>query len=211
MSIPPRSWALPGLLVVAGVLGAGTIGAWENPPPVLGVPATAAESAVDRRALVARLNNATGTLTIYRLELDRAEAVIAFSGRYRIPADRAAQVYDVALGEGVDPGLAFSLVQIESSFDPRATSRTGAIGLTQILPSTARLYRPDLSLEQLYQPETNLRLGFRFLHDLLNRFQSVDHALVAYSVGPVTVKRLLAGGTEVQTAYSRSVARGFRR
>jgi soluble lytic murein transglycosylase-like protein len=198
---------LPGLLVVAGTV---SIGAGENLTAVR-FPAAAGESVADRRALVARLDDARGTLTIYRLELDRAQAVIAFSGRYRIPADRAALIYDVAAAEGVDAGLAFSLVQVESSFDPRAKSRTGAIGLTQILPSTARLYRPDLSLEQLYEPATNLRLGFHFLHDLLRRFQSVDHALVAYSLGPVKLRERLAGGMDVRTAYSRTVASGFQR
>jgi len=201
---------LPGLLIIAGALGAGTVGAWNN-PPAAPVPATAAESAADRRALLARLDDARGTLTIYRLQLDRAEAVMRFSGRYRIPADHAALIYDAAMTEGVDPALAFSLVQVESSFDPRATSRTGAIGLTQILPSTARLYRPDLSLEQLYDPGTNLRLGFHFLHDLLDRFQSLDHALVAYSLGPVKLRERIAGGTDVRTAYSRTVTSGFQR
>jgi len=201
---------LAGLLIVAGALGAGTVGAGEY-PSAFPLPATAAESAADRRALVARLDNAKGTLTIYRLQLDRAEAVMQFSARYRIPADRAALVYDAAMTEGVGAGLAFSLVQVESSFDPRATRRTGAIGLTPILPRTARLYRPDLSLEQLYDPETNLRLGFHFLHDLLDRFQSVDHALVAYSIGPVKLRERLAGGMDVRTAYSRTVASGFQR
>lgn len=211
MPITLRSWALPGLLIAAVALGAGMVGAWDDPPADGPVATNAVESARERRALVARLDDATGTLTIYRLQLDRAEAVIAYSGRYRIPADRAALIYDAAMTEGVDPALAFSLVQVESSFDPRATSRTGAIGLTQILPSTARLYRPDLSLEQLYDPGTNLRLGFHFLHDLLERFQSVDHALVAYSLGPVKLRERIAGGADVRTSYSRTVTSGLQR
>ena len=62
----------------------------------------------------------------------------------------------------MEPGLAFRLVRVESRFDTRAKSTAGAVGLTQILPSTARLYEPGLTPRQLYDRDTNLRLGFRF-------------------------------------------------
>src|SRR3989454_12613017 len=58
--------------------------------------------------------------------------------RSGFPADLAAATYDIALAEGVDPVLAFRLVRVESGFNPRAKSREGALGLTQVLPSTAR-------------------------------------------------------------------------
>jgi len=77
---------------------------------------------------------------------------------------------DVALSEGIDPGLAFRLVKVESGFNPRATSHVGAVGLTQVLPSTARLYEPGLTTQQLYDRDTNLRIGFRYLRDLLDRY-----------------------------------------
>src|SRR3989454_8132498 len=90
--------------------------------------------------------------------------------RSGFPADLAAATYDIALAEGVDPVLAFRLVRVESGFNPRAKSREGALGLTQVLPSTARLYEPGLTTSQLYERDTNLRLGFRYLHDLLERY-----------------------------------------
>jgi soluble lytic murein transglycosylase-like protein len=101
---------------------------------------------------------------------------------------------------------------VESRFDPRARSSAGAIGLTQILPSTARVYEPGLSTEQLYDRGTNLRLGFRYLRDLLERYDNdLEHALLAYNRGPAKVQELLKAGMDPRNGYSRSVMKGYRR
>jgi soluble lytic murein transglycosylase-like protein len=204
---------LHGVAIVAGVLVVSSLDAWarrattEGPAPTVTAPAAAV---VDVRALEAELDETKGQLTVVRLQLERASAVISYSGRYGIPADLAGQVYDVAASENVDPGLAFRLVRVESEFDPRAKSKAGAIGLTQILPSTARLYEPGVKVEQLYDPVTNLRLGFRYLHDLQVRYRSLNHALVAYNRGPGKLKELLDAGIDAKSAYSRRVARGYK-
>ena len=132
------------------------------------------------------------------------------NGKYGIPADLASNIYDMSSSEGVDPVLAFRLVRVESGFDPRAKSRAGAIGLTQVLPSTARLYEPGLSVEQLYEPATNLRLGFRYLHDLMARYGTLNHALVAYNSGPGKLQDLLDAGREPKSAYAHRVAGGYK-
>src|SRR6267154_1786534 len=130
-----------------------------------------------------------GELAVARLQLERANAIIDYSTHYNIAADLAAAIYDVALGEGVDPALAFRLVRVESGFNPKAKSKVGAIGYTQVLPSTARLYEPGLTTAQLYDRGTNLRLGFRYLRDLLERYEGnadakLRLALLAYNRGP---------------------------
>lgn len=159
--------------------------------------------APENRALLQQLESLQGELSVARLQLDRAEAVMEFSGRYEIPATLAAAIYDIALAEGIQPGLAFRLVNVESRFDLHATSTAGAIGLTQILPSTARLYNEDLTSSQLYERDTNLRLGFRYLRDLLDRYHDdLQRALLAYNRGPSKVERPANG-------YPRWVLEGY--
>ena len=123
----------------------------------------------------------------------------------------ATAVYDVALSEGIDPGLAFRLVKVESGFNPRAISHVGAVGLTQVLPSTARLYEPGLTTQQLYDRDTNLRIGFRYLRDLLDRYPSnMSLALLAYNRGPAKVEQLLGAGRDPANGYEAEVMKGFR-
>jgi len=123
----------------------------------------------------------------------------------------ATAVYDVALSEGIDPGLAFRLVKVESGFNVRATSHVGAVGLTQVLPSTARLYEPGLTTQQLYDRDTNLRIGFRYLRDLLDRYPTnMSLALLAYNRGPAKVEQLLGAGRNPANGYEAEVMKGFR-
>jgi soluble lytic murein transglycosylase-like protein len=159
-----------------------------------------------------QLESLRGELSVARLQLDRAEAVMEYSGRYNVPANLASSVYDIALAEGIEPGLAFRLVSVESGFDPHARSAAGAVGLTQVLPTTARFYDAGLTTTQLYDRDTNLRLGFRYLHDLLARYNdNLEHALLAYNRGPSKVQELLAAGVDPQNGYAQSVMRGYHR
>ncbi len=159
-----------------------------------------------------QLESLRGELSVARLQLDRAEAVMEYSGRYDIPANLASAVYDIALAEGIEPGLAFRLVHVESGFDLHAKSSAGAVGLTQVLPSTARFYDAGLTTTQLYDRDTNLRLGFRYLHDLLARYDdNLERALLAYNRGPSKVQELLAAGVNPGNGYAQSVMRGYHR
>ena len=159
-----------------------------------------------------QLESTRGELSVARLQLDRAEAVMEYSGRYDIAANLASAVYDIALAEGIEPGLAFRLVSVESGFDLHAKSSAGAVGLTQVLPTTARFYDAGLTTTQLYDRDTNLRLGFRYLHDLLARYNNnLERALLAYNRGPSKVQELLAAGVDPQNGYAQSVMRGYHR
>lgn len=153
-----------------------------------------------------QLEAARGDLEIARVAAERADAVIRYSSRYQIPADLAADIYDVALSEGIDPRIGFRLVQVESNFKLRARSHASAIGFTQVRVPTARFYQPGITEAQLYDRQTNLRIGFRFLRDLLRHFDGdLRLALLAYNRGPQRVKDILAAGGDPSNGYASAV------
>ena len=99
---------------------------------------------------------------------------------------------------GLDPALLRALVRQESVFDPRARSRAGALGLTQLMPATARsLARSVLRMRYrrafLYDPGVNARLGAAYFRRLLDRFGGrTIFALAAYNGGPTRMARVVA-------------------
>lgn len=162
------------------------------------------------RGLRQKLENAAGEATLLRAQLARANRVIAFSSEYDIPADLAATIFDVALSERLDPELAFRLVKLESNFNPRAVSRVGAIGLAQVMPSTAILYDSSVTRDDLYKPETNLRIGFQYLRRLIGLYGGdVRLALLAYNVGEAAVDRARAEGRNPLEGYNRILLREY--
>lgn len=204
-----------GMIVLAALL-VSTVGGWAGgttggSSADTGLPTSGTELLGELRALRQQLDAKQGELEVARLQLDRVDAIMQYSTHYRLPADMATAVYDVALSEGIDPGLAFRLVKVESGFNPRATSHVGAVGLTQVLPSTARLYEPGLTTQQLYDRDTNLRIGFRYLRDLLDRYPTnMQLALLAYNRGPAKVEQLLGAGRDPANGYETEVMKGFR-
>lgn len=162
-----------------------------------------AESAVAAR---------TGELELARLEVNRLSAIVQHSAQHRIPADLASMIYDHAVAEGVDPAVAFSLVRVESGFTRRAISSAGAVGLTQVMPSTAFWLQPGLSYQDLFEPGTNLRLGFRYLRLMLEQYNGDLHlALLAYNRGPTRVDDILRSGGDPSNGYSGLVRSSMRR
>lgn len=132
----------------------------------------------------------------YRLAYPRAweESVRRWAGEY-----------------GVDPLLVWAVMREESGFRPTAISRSGACGLMQLLPSTARWiaeeklgipYREEL----LFQPDYNIRLGTWYLRHLLEQFGGkVAWAVAAYNGGPGNLRRWTAEVTD-----SRDLPRALR-
>lgn len=158
-----------------------------------------------RSALLAR----QGELELARLELNRLSTIIERSRVHRIPADLAAAIYDISLAEGVDPAIAFSLVRVESGFTRRAVSSVGAVGYTQVMPSTAFWMQPGLKRDDLFERDTNLRLGFRYLRMMLEQYDGDLHlALLAYNRGPGRVDDILRAGGDPSNGYSLNVRSG---
>ena len=198
------------LLVTAVVIGA--LAGWTERVRAADEVAPAHLGFVARRigSLADQLESSRGEAALMRLELDRARAIIENSARYQIPADLAGDIYDIALAEGVDPVLGFQLVKIESGFRSSARSSMDALGYTQIQLATARFYDPRVTEKQLFERGTNLRLGFRFLKDLLVKFDHDTHlALLAYNRGPGKVAEILAEGGDPANGYSDAVLDGY--
>lgn len=158
------------------------------------------------RETEAELKARQGELELARIELTRAHAVMDFSTQYKIPADLAAKIYDIALAEGIDPKLAHNLVRVESGFYNRAISPVGAVGLTQVMPATARELDPTLAYADLFHQETNLRLGFRYLRQMLEKYEGDTRlALLAYNRGPGTVDKIRRVGGDPANGYDVAV------
>lgn len=90
----------------------------------------------------------------------------------------------VAGEHGVDAALVKAVVAVESGFQTRARSPKGAVGLMQVLPSTARQY----GIANLYDPAANLQAGVRHLKGLLERLP-LALALAAYNAGEGAVQQ----------------------
>ncbi|HEX6749628.1 MAG TPA: M56 family metallopeptidase [Longimicrobium sp.] len=124
----------------------------------------------------------------------------SFAARFGISTALADAVQRAARSEGVDAELAFRLVHTESRFDERKAG-PGGIGLTQIILPTARSLQPGITRGQLFERDTNLRLGLRYLHRMLVRYPgNVTRAVQAYYEGPRQIDR---DGPEADTrAYA---------
>lgn len=98
-------------------------------------------------------------------------------------------VQAAAARHGVDANLVRAVIETESGGNPSAVSRKGAVGLMQLMPTTAL----ELGVRNMYNASENLEAGVRYLHTLLNRYGGdLDKALAAYNAGAGAVDR--AGG-----------------
>ena len=95
----------------------------------------------------------------------------------------AALIASAAVAYGVDERLVHAVIEAESNYQPRARSRTGAKGLMQLMPATARQY----AVRDPYDPQANIEAGVRHLKDLLGRFE-LRLALAAYNAGEGAVR-----------------------
>lgn len=88
---------------------------------------------------------------------------------------------------GVDPLLVKALIQVESGYRPTAKSPRGAVGLMQIMPSTARAY----NVRNPFDPKANIEAGVKHLKALLDRFggDRTELALAAYNAGIGAVEK----------------------
>lgn len=126
--------------------------------------------------------------------------VVFIWGNYEIkrllPIKYEEQVTKYAQENGLDPFLVYAIINTESHFAPEAASDAGAVGLMQLLPSTAQWiaekYDIAYSKEELTDPELNIQLGCRYFAYLLEHFGGDEKlAITAYNGGPANVDKWL--------------------
>jgi soluble lytic murein transglycosylase len=122
-----------------------------------------------------------------------------FSLRFPMPYKQ--QVMQHAEARELDPSIIYGVMRRESLFDPLARSSVGALGLMQLMPSTARLVAKSIGMKRprksdILRVENNIRLGTHYLRTVMNRFDNnVALAAAAYNAGPGNVKRWLPKNT----------------
>lgn len=165
---------------------------------LLGIPAPAAAQIsmvtnLDGRRLfvntepnnMAKLTTAKPPATIY------LSGEISFLGKDRpamsIDRDGVEKlVREAAERHHVDPALVRAVIQTESNWNPGAMSRKGAVGLMQLIPTTAQRF----GASDAFNPKQNVDAGVRYLRVLLERYNgNLDLALAAYNAGEGAVDR----------------------
>jgi soluble lytic murein transglycosylase-like protein len=125
-------------------------------------------------------------LTRYLKERPNGKVNLAFTSAY-FPQPFA----DIVLENSgkTDPVLVFALIRQESAFNPNARSGANARGLMQLLPSTAQRFE-RISQQDLYDTETNIRIGVKYLEALMKQYQGrADLVLAGYNAGPSNIRR----------------------
>lgn len=97
----------------------------------------------------------------------------------------SAQIEAAAEAGGIEPELLHAVVHAESAYNPHAVSPKGALGLAQLMPSTARMY----GVSDALKPADNLRASARHLRDLLDDFGDIELVLSAYNAGAGAVRK----------------------
>jgi len=109
----------------------------------------------------------------------------------------------------LDPALLAAVIYQESKFKPDARSSSGAIGLMQLLPDTAKgiaLHTggSQFRVQDLYDPEINVRYGAWYLRHLLTKYGDEQEALAAYNAGQDNVDKWRRAGEGIQFAETRA-------
>jgi soluble lytic murein transglycosylase-like protein len=161
-------------------------------------------------AVVCHNSSVTRTVTLCALcallavpAISIAAAPAADSGRTALDqADLRQLVQMISREHGVDPMLVDALVRVESSYDPDAVSRRGAMGLMQLMPATVK----RLNIDDPFDPEKNIRGGVQEVSRLLDQYSgNLQFALAAYNAGEGAVARYrgVPPFTETQNYVSR--------
>ena len=148
-----------------------------------------------------RFTDLRGAITIMR----RAYPQFLAAGGENLPPDILRVIFPLDYwpiikkysdAKGLDPYLMSALIAQESTFTADVRSSANAVGLMQLIPSTARRYARKVgvrySATTLTQPDTNVRLGMTYFKDLVDRFGGAHFALASYNAGEQRIARWIA-------------------
>ena len=124
----------------------------------------------------------SGFFLLFSLSEGKAEdkSFSLLESRYNGIVDTVAKRYYLP------PELIHSIIRAESNYDPFAISPKGAMGLMQLMPETARIYK----VKNVFDPQDNIEGGVKYLNDLIKLFNSdTDLVLAAYNAGQEAVKK----------------------
>ncbi len=110
---------------------------------------------------------------------------IMYNKKYVYPLKYKNLVFEYADYYGLERALVFAVIKTESSFNPKAVSRAGAVGLMQITKSTGEYIANKLGVEKydLMNNSDNINFGCYYIKYLFMRFKDMDTAIVAYNAG----------------------------
>jgi soluble lytic murein transglycosylase len=129
--------------------------------------------------------------------------------RIRYPLRYSEYVRVHARRHHLDPALLAAVIYQESHFRPSAKSESGAIGLMQLTPETARgiairTHGSAFHTEDLYDPEINIRYGAWYLDNLFKKYGDEREVLAAYNAGQGNVDKWRANGQEIQFSETKA-------
>lgn len=134
-----------------------------------------------------RMGHSYKLISVYRPNLTRQSTAGYNIDKYKenkrkfLPHIRYA-----AIQHHLDYKLLQAIIDTESAFNPQAYSKAGAIGLMQLMPSTAK----ELQVKNSWNPVQNIQGGAKYFRQMLNTFeQNIELSLAAYNAGPNAVKR----------------------
>jgi hypothetical protein len=103
---------------------------------------------------------------------------------------------------GKDPNLVLAIIDVESRFDPKATSHVGALGLMQVMPQWQKI----LGIEgDLTDPDVSIKYGMQILGFYEEMYRDVEMALTAYNRGPGPVDHAFMKGKDPRNGYAAKV------
>jgi soluble lytic murein transglycosylase-like protein len=162
------------------------------------------------------------------LEIQRVldlEVAVRRIGGTRMPEEEAAEIAAVIDGNarlyGFDPFLILAVVSTESHGRARALGRlsdgelSGAAGMMQVMPATAKLVAPKLGVKvrgtkDLLDPGLNLAVGSAILLKMVHRYGDLKLGIMAYNVGPNALEAALHGEGTLPASYYAKVMAAYR-
>lgn len=143
------------------------------------------------------------------------------------PIEYEEYIYKYSAEYEVDPLLILAIIKTESNFNPKSISTSGAVGLMQLMDSTAKELaektQMDYMVTDLYNPEINIKLGTMYFAELNKCYDNTYLAIAAYNAGIGNVnkwienKKIEADGSNIESIpfketnnYVRKVIRNYK-